>query len=188
MSSTQKNTVMCFFCKETGHKLDVCPKIRCRRCHFLGHTDRDCHTKICDFCKKQGHIVDECRRIVCTQCGEQGHFMKDCTKPPVCRYCKNEGHLVDVCPNMKCKFCKAVGHTVRNCTHIGPPIGEERNSDDLSFFLPISLKNPNPQSIRHARGQDRNDPENRICHQCKNESLLRTGRIRPKATTSARQP
>src|SRR5665648_337956 len=52
---------VCAFCKEKGHAINFCPKVTCRRCQNLGHTERVCGSSgICIFCNKEGHLVNSC--------------------------------------------------------------------------------------------------------------------------------
>lgn len=116
----QMSETICNYCKEVGHKIEACPKIRCRRCGSRGHTDRACTSKICDHCHKRGHTIDICYRLRCTRCGQNGHSFEICKEVITCRFCKEEGHLVGDCPRVVCRHCDD-NHFTSQCPYVVNP-------------------------------------------------------------------
>jgi hypothetical protein len=109
--------LICNYCKEEGHKIAECTKIRCRRCGYRGHVDKDCTTKICEHCSKRGHLIADCYSFKCTRCGKRCHLADDCTETIECRYCKEEGHMVRECPNIRCRNCEE-NHFSNECPYM----------------------------------------------------------------------
>jgi len=56
------SNIVCFKCKETGHKANVCPKNKCFTCGRPGHQSNQCYkNQKCRRCNKVGHTDKVCR-------------------------------------------------------------------------------------------------------------------------------
>ena len=84
--------VMCFNCKEIGHKNNACPSIVCRNCGGLGHMGKECKNN---------------SKIVCHRCGTIGHKSPDCPQ--------NKKVTAPAKEDQFCLECGRLGHTVASC-------------------------------------------------------------------------
>lgn len=88
-SNTTGNSLVCHFCKKTGHFMKNCRwRPLCQYCGLRGHVFNDCYAKKnkCLACQEEGHTVKECRRdkkeqTKCPYCSAS-HWGKDCTQKP----------------------------------------------------------------------------------------------------------
>uniref|UniRef100_W5NM86 CCHC-type domain-containing protein n=1 Tax=Lepisosteus oculatus TaxID=7918 RepID=W5NM86_LEPOC len=52
----------------------------CRKCHEIGHVEKDCRTTSCTRCGAEGHTKRTCRIKVCSLCGADTHLYRACLK------------------------------------------------------------------------------------------------------------
>lgn len=90
------NIPTCFYCKQKGHKVDVCLKLKQKnefRSSQLENTSTPRTPKVnkpsvCSFCRKEGHLMKECgelKRHYCSDCGEKGHYNRYCSSEYIVR-------------------------------------------------------------------------------------------------------
>lgn len=105
MLQSKIDKLFCRYCKENGHELEECPKIKCRRCGCRGNIDKNCTVDVCDHCQKVGHTIDNCYRYnnICRFCKMSGHAINNCPSV-VCRHC-DDNHFSNQCPYMS-SACK----------------------------------------------------------------------------------
>lgn len=105
MSNTEDETKdlsgkLCAFCKNGGHVIASCPKIKCARCNIKGHVSGVCETDeeefSCNFCKELGHTIDTCVKVKCRNCKCWGHTDWACEKES-CGRCGFRNHKTDRC-------------------------------------------------------------------------------------------
>jgi hypothetical protein len=113
MSTTSKSfSTKCVYCGDLTHVIDRCPKVRCKKCTKIGHTDRVCTAKSrCEKCGVYGHSLE----AECTRCGKHGHVANECTIPS-CAACGRLGHVLEMCNALKtCNKCNRTGHDSEGC-------------------------------------------------------------------------
>ena len=61
----KQNSVICYGCKQPGHKANECPSSKkwCPKCKSKSHDLSECKRKWCDKCKNKTYNTDDCRKI-----------------------------------------------------------------------------------------------------------------------------
>ncbi|CAJ0930384.1 unnamed protein product, partial [Mesorhabditis belari] len=133
----KKNTRVCLRCRESGHKINECPKM----------TNQE-GVDICFKCGSTEHAIYKCPRkdkvqgfpyATCFICKEQGHLSKDCDKNEkgiypdggCCNICFSKFHLIRDCPQRLSSSGATVGEDMEKA--IRKPINRSVDEDNFEF-------------------------------------------------------
>jgi hypothetical protein len=91
------NNITCFFCRQSGHKMNACIKFQKTKQSILSNVR-------CNYCKKPGHTKQDCPKLHCKLCNSFGHKTNSCTQVPETEPHEEYSHE-KLCTYYDCYYC-----------------------------------------------------------------------------------